>query len=394
MTKIVLKKMELNIAINETVRPLIKKIRDELGELVTDDFTDSGFLKWLQEYDNNLEEIIPNLRQYFRIIRSYDFTKFPKKYDHLNKYFPTGFVDVPGNRADQFVKVETMGSFDVKGIVKCVPMVHIVLHGMAHIEAELKIGRKREKETGHIQKSVFILDAEGAKMKPKWLSLVSGPFLRVSKILMKNYTAYTESYVVVNTPAFSDTIYNVFKPILSEKTKKKVVILGSNWKKDVLKYVDPEVLPVHYGGNFVDENNDPKCASKIVYTSKVPKDLYWVPSKDDPTEDQLITLSVGVKKSKLVTVHIEEKGSSLEWFYTADKDWGFGVFFTENENDEDTEKMEMVYPQFKHLGGPTFIFETDRILCKKTGFYKIWFNNSFAKVSKLYIKYKVNIIKP
>jgi len=272
-------------------------------------------------------------------------------------------------------------------------MVHIILHGMAHIESELKLGRKREKETGHLHKTVLVLDAEGAKMKPKWLSMVSGPFLRVSKFLMRNYTQYTETYVVVNTPAFSDTIYNVFKPILSEKTKKKVVILGSNWKKDILKYVDPDVLPVHYGGNLVDEKNDPKCETKICFTSKIPKDLYHKPTNDEPMEDQLTTLSVGVKKSSFITIHVEQAGSSLEWFYSADKDWGFGVFFTTDEKDEDTEKMEMVYPQFKHLGGPTFLLEQDKILCKKAGYYKIWFNNSFAKVSKLIIKYKVNVLK-
>lgn len=35
---------------------------------------------------------------------------------------------------------------------------------------------------------------------------------------------------------------------LSESLKAKVIVLGWNWKEELLKYIDADQLPVEYGG--------------------------------------------------------------------------------------------------------------------------------------------------
>lgn len=133
---------------------------------------------------------------------------------------------------------------------------------------------------------------------------------------------------------------------------------------------------------------------KIIHTLSLSKDLYWLQSKDDTTEDQLTTL-VYISQGVLIvtSLHIEEQDSSFEWFYSADKDWRFSIFLWKKEITR-IHKKANCFPQFKRLGGPTFTLEMDCILWKKTGFCKINFNIFFAKISNIYMTYKVNVIKP
>ena len=76
--------------------------------------------------------------------------------------------------------------------------------------------------------------------------------------------------------------------------KQKVIITGDNWKTVLLKYIDVDCLPVHWGGTLKDENGDEMCRSRIVVPSqKIPHELYWKLSDSVPPVDKLDTTSVG-----------------------------------------------------------------------------------------------------
>ncbi|NXV78586.1 S14L2 protein, partial [Atlantisia rogersi] len=75
-------------------------------------------------------------------------------------------------------------------------------------------------------------------------------------------------------PKIFPVAYNLVKHFLSEDTRKKVVVLGSNWKEVLQKYIDPAQIPVEYGGTLTDPNGDPKCSSKINYGGDVPQHYY------------------------------------------------------------------------------------------------------------------------
>ncbi|NXT90086.1 S14L2 protein, partial [Anhinga rufa] len=75
-------------------------------------------------------------------------------------------------------------------------------------------------------------------------------------------------------PRIFPVAYNLIKHFLSEDTRKKVVVLGSNWKEVLQKYIDPEQIPVEYGGTLTDPDGDPKCPSKINYGGDVPQHYY------------------------------------------------------------------------------------------------------------------------
>lgn len=53
----------------------------------------------------------------------------------------------------------------------------------------------------------------------------------------------------VNCHHLVNTAWNLFKPVLNEKFRTRVKILGSNMK-DLHQYVDPSILPEEYGGHL------------------------------------------------------------------------------------------------------------------------------------------------
>ena len=60
--------------------------------------------------------------------------------------------------------------------------------------------------------------------------------------------------------------FNVVKKFLDENTVSKINIYknGSDkWKESLFTHVDPNTFPKCFGGNYVDENGDPECKSKV-----------------------------------------------------------------------------------------------------------------------------------
>lgn len=56
----------------------------------------------------------------------------------------------------------------------------------------------------------------------------------------------------------------MIKPFLHEVTLKKIRIFGySGWKEELLKDIDADQLPQHWGGSRVDPDGDPKCPSVV-----------------------------------------------------------------------------------------------------------------------------------
>lgn len=67
-------------------------------------------------------------------------------------------------------------------------------------------------------------------------------------------------------PKLFPVAYNLIKPFLSEDTRRKIMVLGANWKEVLLKHISPDQLPVEYGGTMTDPDGNPKCKSKVCAT--------------------------------------------------------------------------------------------------------------------------------
>lgn len=370
---------------------LVQTLKGILSDVSTVEYTDFDYLRWLQGHDYNLDVIIPKLRHHFLCLRAYDFENYEKKNDEvMENYCMYGLLKSTG-KGQFFPYIDTQGTWDGEGTLKSVSKVDITLHRMFKSEQALKVVRRKEQETGRQSGVIYIVDLEGLHMSPKKMQLLAGPYKHLINFLFKHYVEILQQLIIINAPTVIWTLYNLIKPVLPEKTRQKFIVLGSNWKSELLQYCDPDTLPVHYGGTMVGKNNDPKCSSQIIYTTKVPERLYWSPSAKDPKPEELTILTVPAGRASFITIEVTKEHGYLEWYYNADGNWGFCIFFTESENETKTDEMEMVFPQFDFVSGPTIIPEKGTIKCKKLGFYKIWFNNYFSWFTKLTVRYKINL---
>ena len=62
---------------------------------------------------------------------------------------------------------------------------------------------------------------------------------------------------IVNAPFIFTAIWGIVKAWIDEKTKKKIFVLGSNFLKTILEYIDIDQIPTFMGGkneaSYLDE---------------------------------------------------------------------------------------------------------------------------------------------
>lgn len=92
----------------------------------------------------------------------------------------------------------------------------------------------------HISTCVKVLDMTGLKLSHlnqiKLLTVISS-------IDDLNYPEKTDTYYIVNAPYVFSACWKVVKPLLQERTRKKVQVLSGCGKDDLLKIMDYESLP-------------------------------------------------------------------------------------------------------------------------------------------------------
>lgn len=71
---------------------------------------------------------------------------------------------------------------------------------------------------------------------------------RVAKIAQEHYPERAFRIYIVHVPLWFNTVYQIIKPLLSSETQAKIRIFRSGYKKELLREVDADVLPVKYGG--------------------------------------------------------------------------------------------------------------------------------------------------
>ncbi|XP_009278391.1 PREDICTED: SEC14-like protein 2 [Aptenodytes forsteri] len=169
---------------------------------------------------------------------------------------------------------------------------------------------------------------------------------------------------IVKAPKIFPVAYNLIKHFLSEDTRKKVVVLGSNWKEVLQKYIDPEQIPVEYGGTLMDPNGDPKCPSKINYGGDVPQHYYV---RDQLAQQYEHTVVVNRGSSHQVEYEILFPGCVLRWqFRSEGADVGFGVYLkTKIGERQRAGEMTEVYPNQRY--NSHMVPEDGSITCSTPG---------------------------
>jgi hypothetical protein len=109
-----------------------------------------------------------------------------------------------------------------------------------------------------IEEACIILDIEGIGITDLFGKTRSFLIL-TTKISQDYYPCNMSKMFLINTNRFFGLVYNIVKGLIDLESRKKIELLGNDYKEKVLEYVDPDNLPTFLGGNCTCPNVPGGC---------------------------------------------------------------------------------------------------------------------------------------
>ncbi|XP_063601788.1 SEC14-like protein 2 [Penaeus indicus] len=307
----------------------------------------------------------------------------------LEKYYPVG--QAGHDKEGRPVWIIPYGGCDMRGLLSSVRKKDYVRYTIRVLEASRKDMEKQTQVLGHpVTQQCCIFDLENFSLRHVTWKPAMDVILQLVQLYEANYPELLKCAYVINAPKVFTLAYAVIKPFLHEVTLKKIRIFGySGWKEELLKDIEADQLPQHWGGSRVDPDGDPKCPSVICLGGEVPTKYYLSLSKsnlsklDDDENLCSITLSKGGKKR--LKYEVKKPGSRLKWeFRTEDFDIGFGVSRKIKKGEE-----EVIVPLQRV--NSQLVTEEGFLVCMEPGTYVVTFDNEFSYVRSKKVLYRINV---
>nr|KAF6282790.1 SEC14 like lipid binding 4 [Myotis myotis] len=206
-----------------------------------------------------------------------------------------------------------------------------------------------------------------------------------------NYPETVKNILIVRAPKLFPVAFNLVKSFITEETRRKIVILGGNWKQELPKFISPDQLPVEFGGTLTDPDGNPKCLTKINYGGQVPKSYYLHNQVKVQYEH---TATVGRGSSLQVEFEILFPGCVLRWQFESERaDIGFGVFLkTKQGQRQRVGEMTEVLPSQRY--NAHLVPEDGSLTCLQAGVYVLRFDNTYSLIHAKKVSYTVEVLLP
>uniref|UniRef100_H0X7W3 SEC14 like lipid binding 4 n=1 Tax=Otolemur garnettii TaxID=30611 RepID=H0X7W3_OTOGA len=247
----------------------------------------------------------------------------------------------------------------------------------------LKLGRK-------IEVVLMVFDVEGLSLKHLWKPAVE-VYQQFFVILEENYPEMLKNLIIIRASKLFPVAFNLVKSFMSEETRRKIVILGDNWKQELTKFISPDQLPMEFGGTMTDPDGNPKCSTKINYGGEVPRSYYL---RNQVRAQYEHSESVGRGSSLQVENEILFPGCVLRWQFASDGgDIGFGVFLkTKMGERQRAGEMTEVLPSQRY--NAHLVPEDGSLACLKAGVYVLRFDNTYSLMYPKKVSYTVEVLLP
>ncbi|NWH72751.1 S14L2 protein, partial [Piaya cayana] len=285
------------------------------------------------QFRENLQDVLPSLPSqddYFLLkwlrARCFDLPKSEAMLRKvIRKYMSGGMCGY--DREGSPVWYEIIGPLDAKGLLYSASKQDLLKNKFRDCEVLRHECEKQSQKLGKkIEMVMMVYDCEGLSLKHLWKPAVE-TYSELLTMFEENYPESLKHLFIVKgefspgvpippqpgadptltpphpppAPRIFPVAYNLVKHFLSEDTRKKVVVLGSNWKEVLQQHIDPAQIPVEYGGTLTDPDGDPKCSSKINYGGDVPQHYYM---RDQLTQQYEHTVVVNRGSSHQVEYEI------------------------------------------------------------------------------------------
>ncbi|XP_067941980.1 retinal-binding protein-like [Watersipora subatra] len=239
----------------------------------------------------------------------------------LKKYFIGGMCGY--DKLGLPIRIEPFGGLDMRGIMKSVKktdLEKVVIRNCEELAQECKY--QSEIHQRRIDGFTLIFDMTNFNKKMLWkpgLNL----YIHNAEILQNNYPGLQKRMFIVNAPAIFPILWKVAKPIINKDVRKKIKVLGRDYKQELLKYIDKDQLPAYLGGSMTGPNGDQLCLHKICHGGEVPSE-YFIDEAIQTKYMEVITVNAGNELK--IECKIPSPGSVLSWsFKTEENSIGFGI---------------------------------------------------------------------
>lgn len=160
---------------------------------------------------------------------------YPRFYHKTDKLGRPVYYEILGNmHVDTLFSVTTPERL-IKGYIR----EYEKLLNYRFTACSLKAGR-------HIDQGCSILDLKGVPLSQ--FNQVRKVVQQVSSVAQNYYPETLGKMFIINAPFLFKGIWQIIKPMLDENTVAKISVLGSHYQADLLEVIDPENLPVAFGG--------------------------------------------------------------------------------------------------------------------------------------------------
>ncbi|MEQ2314204.1 hypothetical protein AMECASPLE_009770 [Ameca splendens] len=275
----------------ESLSEFQERIQDVLPSLPA--HHDHYLLRWLRARNFNVQKSENMIRKHveFRKQMKVDtiITDW-KPPEVIEKYVSGGMCGY--DREGSPIWYDVIGPLDPKGLLLSATKQDFLKTKIRHIEMLQRECRRQSEKLGkNIESITLIYDCEGLGLKHIWKPAIE-TYGEILTMYEENYPEGLKRVLLIKAPKLFPMAYNLIKHFLCEETRRKIMVLGSNWQEVLRKHIDPDQLPVVYGGTLTDPDGDPSCRTMINYGGTVPK-LYYVQESVKVQYDSSVTVGRG-----------------------------------------------------------------------------------------------------
>lgn len=377
--------------LSEKQSAALEKFRENVKDILQPQHDDYYLLRWLRARNFDLKKSEDMLRKNnaWRKAENIDNIMERNIADVIMKYYPGGHCGFDKDGCP--IWLDPIGNIDPKGLLRSAKKNDLIYKEILNAEYVQGVLREQTKKLGKkVDQIIIIYDLENFGMRHLWKPGMDA-VIKYLELFEDNYPETLKTCFVINAPRLFPVLYNLIRPILSEDTVKKIRIYGANYKSELLKCIDADQLPVHWGGTQTDPDGDPKCRSKIVLGGEVPKEYYL---KIAPEEMENFTTE-NVKRGSSLQIDVEAKkpGSIIRWQFTTEGyDLGFGVYKKTKDEKQHVKNMITIVPTQRvdsHL-----VPEDGSVSVKEAGTYVVRFDNTYSYIRSKTISYLIEVLEP
>ncbi|XP_061656940.1 SEC14-like protein 2 [Syngnathoides biaculeatus] len=281
---------------------------------------------------------------------------------------------------------DVAGPLDPKGLLMSASKRDFLRTKIRDMEMLQRQCRAQSRQLGvNVESITLIYDCEGLGLKHMWRPAIE-TYGEILTMFEDNYPEALKRVFLIKAPKVFPVVYNLIKNFLCEDTRRKIIVLGSNWQEVLRAHVDAEQLPAAYGGTRTDPDGDPRCRTMINYGGTVPRS-YYIRNTVKVQYDNVVTVSRGAVLQ--LEYDVSAPGSLLRCQFASDGgDIGFGVSLRRRK----TAAVLDVVPAQRcnaHL-----VPEDNVVACPEVGVYVLSFDNTYSVLRSKRVSYTVEVLPP